>query len=137
MARKFHAFFTHDWGKDAEGRDNHARVIRVCEALRERAGLSIWLDEDEMRGDVNQQMTDGIDDSACVVAFVTKRYIEKAGGKGPNGMNDNCKFEVSGATCSINSLCSAASPAHISPHCFCAWCPGCFCSLITHYGARV
>ena len=47
-----------------------------------------------MRGDVNQQMTDGIDDSACVVVFVTSRYISKAGGKGPNGEDDNCKFEV-------------------------------------------
>ena len=90
VTRKYHAFFTHDWGTDDEGRDNHDRVIRVCEALRRRGGLSVWLDEDEMRGDVNQQMTDGIDDSACVVAFVTKRYIDKAGGKGPNGMDDKC-----------------------------------------------
>ena len=95
--RKYHAFLTHDWGTDGEGRDNHERVIRVCHALRARAGLSIWLDEDEMRGDVNQQMTDGIEDSACVIAFVTRRYIEKAGGKGANGADDNCKFEARSA----------------------------------------
>ena len=38
------------------------------------------------------QMADGIDDSACVVAFITERYLSKAGGKGPNGANDNCEF---------------------------------------------
>ena len=39
----------------------------LVHALRERGGMSIWLDEDEMRGDVNKQMTDGIEDSACVI----------------------------------------------------------------------
>ena len=90
--RSFHAFVTHDWGVDGEGRDNHERVIAVARAL-EKAGLRVWLDEQEMRGDVNQQMTDGIDDSACLLAFITKRYLLKAGGKGPNGDNDNCKLE--------------------------------------------
>ena len=31
VKRKYHAFLTHDWGKDAEGRDNHTRVIRTCQ----------------------------------------------------------------------------------------------------------
>ena len=46
-----------------------------------------------MRGNINKQMTRGIEDSACVIAFVTKRYITKADGDGPNGDDDNCKFE--------------------------------------------
>ena len=46
-----------------------------------------------MRGDINDKMADGIEGSGCVVCFITKRYIQKAGGKGPNGANDNCKFE--------------------------------------------
>eukprot|EP00966_Prymnesium_polylepis_P044520 1032005-Prymnesium_polylepis.1 len=28
-----------------------------------------------------------------VVVFITRRYMTKVSGKGPNGMNDNCKFE--------------------------------------------
>ena len=56
----------------------------------EKAGLRVWLDEQQMRGDVNQQMVDGIDDSACVLCFVTTRYMEKVSGKGPSGANDNC-----------------------------------------------
>ena len=87
--RSFHAFVTHDWGVDGEGRDNHERVIAVATAL-EKAGLRVWLDEQQMRGDVNQQMVDGIDDSACVLCFVTARYMEKVSGKGPSGANDNC-----------------------------------------------
>jgi len=87
-----HAFLTHDWGKDAEGRDNHARVVRVGRAL-ERHGLRVWLDEEHMRGDINTKMADGIDGSACMVCFITKRYIEKANGKGTAGADDNCKFE--------------------------------------------
>ena len=46
-----------------------------------------------MRGNINKQMTQGIDGAASVVVFVTKRYITKANGDGPNGEDDNCKFE--------------------------------------------
>jgi len=84
----FDAFLTHDWGTDELGRSNHARVGRVAEALR-AAGLSIWFDADEMRGDINQQMADGIDHSACCVVFVTERYVLKASGKGEAGADDN------------------------------------------------
>ena len=55
VQHKYHAFLSHDWGTDSEGRSNHERVIRICHALRE-AGLTIWLDEDEMRGDVNEKV---------------------------------------------------------------------------------
>ena len=89
---KHHAFLTHDWGVDSEGRDNHARVVRVGRAL-ERHGLRVWLDEEQMRGDINKKMADGIEGSACMVCFITRRYIEKASGDGPAGANDNCKFE--------------------------------------------
>ena len=44
-------------------------------------------------GDINQRMAEGIDESACVLVFVTRRYIDKAGGYGPNGADDNVKFE--------------------------------------------
>ena len=90
--RKFTAFLSHNWGPDECDRDNHARVERVGAELVRR-GLSVWLDANEMRGDVNKRMADGIEDSACVVVFVTRRYLEKANGDGPNGADDNVKFE--------------------------------------------
>lgn len=90
--QRYDAFLTHDWGQDELGRDNHSRVARVCAQLK-AAGYSPWFDEDRMRGDVNQTMSDAIDQSDCVVVFVTERYVTKASGKGPNGSDDNCKFE--------------------------------------------
>jgi len=88
----FSCFLSHDWGSDELGRQNHVRVKEVASALA-ASGLHPWLDEAHLEGDVNQKMTEGIEHSACVVVFVTSKYIEKANGHGPNGLDDNCKFE--------------------------------------------
>ena len=64
----------------------------MCSILK-KEGLSPWFDEERLRGDINYKMADGIDKSESVVCFITRRYIDKANGKGPNGPNDNCKFE--------------------------------------------
>ena len=88
----YDCFLTHDWGEDEAGRNNHARVARVCAALKAE-GLQPWFDEDQMRGDINHKMVEGIEASASMVCFITKRYLQKAWGVGPNGANDNCKFE--------------------------------------------
>ena len=84
----FDAFLTHDWGTDEHNRDNHERVVRVSNALR-ALGLVVWLDETEMDGNVNQKMAEGVRESAFVVFFITKRYLLKASGLGPNGADDN------------------------------------------------
>ena len=89
MTKQFDCFLAHDWGTDELGRDNHSRVSEVCSRLRD-AGFKPWFDNDEMRGDVNDTMMDGLDKSSCVIVFITERYIIKASGKGPNGLNDNC-----------------------------------------------
>ena len=89
---QFTAFLSHDWGDDELQRQNHARVKRVGAAL-ERAGLRPWLDESEMSGNIDQCMTAGIENSKCVLIFVTARYVRKVSGKGPNGQNDNCLLE--------------------------------------------
>lgn len=88
-ANKFAAFLSHDWGTDSHGRDNHARVKRVFEALRKR-GVDCWFDEREMKGDINEKMAQGIDACASVLIFVTANYQKKAIGMGPRGANDNC-----------------------------------------------
>ena len=44
--------------------------------------------------EVPLQMAAGIDMAQTVGVFITKRYIDKASGKGETGANDNCKFEV-------------------------------------------
>ena len=36
---------------------------------------NLWLDEERMSGNVDQQMMDGIDNSKLVVVFITQRYL--------------------------------------------------------------
>ena len=50
-----------------------------------------WFDQERMEGNIIDQMTDGIDESACVIVCITRNYIEKV--SGDNGPNDNCKCE--------------------------------------------
>jgi hypothetical protein len=87
---RYHVFLSHDWGTDRLGRSNHQRVSRLNADLK-RAGLVTWFDEERMEGNIIDQMTCGIDDSACVIVCITRNYIEKVAGK--NGLNDNCKRE--------------------------------------------
>jgi len=88
----FDVFLAHTWMEDSLGRDNHARVGMINTALKE-AGLRTWFDEDRMVGDINLQMADGIDRSNVVLVFLTPSYMVKANGDGPNGENDNVRFE--------------------------------------------
>jgi len=85
-----HVFLSHDWGKDANGRDNHARVGRINEGLRSR-GFQTWFDAEMMHGNVVDKMASGIDNTAVVLAFITNNYISKVAGD--NGPRDNCKRE--------------------------------------------
>ena len=94
MAFDHHGFLSHDWGTDALGRSNHARVVALKRRLAEECGLQCWLDEEKMEGNINLALADGIDASATVVIFITERYVMKVAGKGPNGNDDNCKKEL-------------------------------------------
>ena len=84
-------------GYDSLGRSNHDRVCRIKKQLEEQ-GLHCWLDEEQMKGNINTQMTDGIDGSAVVVVFVTGRYVTKVAGKGASGDDDNCVLPARWAT---------------------------------------
>ena len=88
---KFHGFLTHTWRKDRLGRPNHDRVAHVHDALKAK-GLRNWFDGERMQGDVEQQMIGGIDDSAVIVVFITKEYIDKVAS---GNKNDNCFKEFS------------------------------------------
>ena len=77
-------------GTDTQGRSNHDRVCWAKKLLEEQHGLSCWLDEEQMQGDINQQMTKGIDSVVVVVVFITRRYVTKVAGEGAAGDDDNC-----------------------------------------------
>jgi len=89
---KFDAFFSHNHGNDEDGRDNHERVMMICQKLEE-LGYKVWFDGDQMRGDIIDRMTEGIDNSMLFVPCVTQKYVHKVAGEGIRGANDNCKIE--------------------------------------------
>ena len=86
---KYEAFLSHDWGKDELGRNNHDRVKKIFQALKEK-GLSLWFDEVYMEGDIDKAMCKGIDESKLVIIFITKRYMQKVAG---DNDQDNCQKE--------------------------------------------
>eukprot|EP00051_Salpingoeca_urceolata_P001423 m.40845 g.40845 ORF g.40845 m.40845 type:complete len:293 (+) comp11411_c0_seq1:128-1006(+) len=90
-------FLSHSWELDELSRDNHARVAMISAELQRR-GLTTWLDEDKMHGDIDLRMSEGIENAQAVLVFVTQRYIDKVAGTAselnptPNPQ-DNCKRE--------------------------------------------
>ena len=94
---KFDAFMSHDWGKE---RVNHEKVLRIHGELK-RKGLSPWVDQEQMSGNIYSKMCEGIDGSACVIVFVTENYMKKVGG---DNMNDNCRLEFNYAAQRKTSL---------------------------------
>ena len=85
----YHVFLNHDWGKDEFGRDNHRTLILIYNALLKH-GVLCWFDEARMEGQIVKKMTEGIDQSFLVLAFITKNYLEKVNG---DNANDNCQIE--------------------------------------------
>jgi surface protein len=81
-----HAFFTHDWG---EGRRNHLLISKINALIRE-LGIMTWFDEEWLTGDIQDEMAEGIENTLCMVVFITRRYHDKVNGK---DAGDNCRFE--------------------------------------------
>ena len=86
-------FLSHNWGTDELGRDNHRRVLIINKELK-RMGYKTWFDEDQLRGDIDKQMAKGIEQTKCVIVFITQKYYDKVNGEIPD---DNCNLEFSHA----------------------------------------
>lgn len=70
-------FLSHAWGRDALGRDNHARVRLLSRALN-RHGVDTWLDEDRLLGgNIEARIARGIEASVAVLVCVTRTYCAK------------------------------------------------------------
>ena len=51
-------------------------MSRIHQGLKAK-GLNMWFDSERMQGAIVDQMIQGIDDSAIVVVFLTKKYMNK------------------------------------------------------------
>lgn len=83
---EYHCFLSHDWG---ENNQNHNRVRQINRALKQR-GLVTWFDEEQLSNDVKDTIVRGINNSRCVLIFITDNYRNKVNHKDPR---DFCKFE--------------------------------------------
>ena len=79
---EYSCFLSHDWGADEFGRSTPQCRVR-CISEAPAAGLTTWFDADRIQGDMNAAMCDGIDKSRTVVVFITRNYLTKAAGLGP------------------------------------------------------
>ena len=52
-----HAFLTHDWGTDEDGRNNHERVAKINTESK-NMGYKTWFDEDQMLGNIEDQINE-------------------------------------------------------------------------------
>jgi hypothetical protein len=86
-------FFSHTWQKDNLGRDNHKRVYELAKKL-ENCGWSVWIDEDQMIGNIDAAMASGIDNADVILVCLTENYCLKVNetAKDPH-KRDNCLKE--------------------------------------------
>ena len=88
-------FLSHDWGED--GKTNHERVTKINEAIK-KMGYVTWFDNERMVGNIREQMANGIENTKCFIAFITKRYHDKV----VYGLvTDNCRTEFNFASTRI------------------------------------
>ena len=93
---KTDCFLSHNWG---DKNKNHEFVKKVNLDLQKR-GWKTWFDENQMDGNIRFRMAEGIDNTKCVVVFITKEYRDKVNGM---DMTDNCKYEFSYAMNQLGS----------------------------------
>ena len=72
-----------------EGCGNHEKVTKINEAIK-KLGYTTWFDNERMVGNIREQMANGILNTKCFIAFITKRYHDKVV-NGPD--TDNCRTE--------------------------------------------
>ena len=79
-------FLSHNWGADGA---NHTIVSAVNKSLMLR-GFRTWFDEDQLRGNLREEMTRGIEHTKSALVFVTSEYRNKVN---QPSRRDNCKWE--------------------------------------------
>ena len=86
-------FFSHTWKYDNLNRNNHKRVYDLAKKLQQ-CGWSIWIDEDNIIGNIDAAMAIGIDNSDAILVCLTEAYCKKVNETANNQRKrDNCLKE--------------------------------------------
>jgi hypothetical protein len=86
-------FLSHAWGHDDNNRNNHKRVKNLSRLLQEK-GYSVWLDENDLLGNIDNSIMKGITNSMVVLVCLTEKYCNKINNSVyDNSPNDNCYKE--------------------------------------------
>jgi len=88
--KKINLFFSHDWGLN---NTNHIKVSKIVKDLKNK-NYTCWLDEENMMGNIDAAMADGIDNSEAIIICITKNYCNKINNTSRNmNKRDNCLKE--------------------------------------------
>ena len=83
-------FFSHDWGLN---NTNHIKVSNIVRDLKNK-NYTCWLDEENLMGNIDAAMADGIDNSQAIVICITNNYCNKINNTSRNmNKRDNCLKE--------------------------------------------
>jgi hypothetical protein len=53
--------------------DSKDMCLRIKESLKAH-GYKVWIDVEQMHGDINDRMAEGVQNSRCVLLCVTRKY---------------------------------------------------------------
>ena len=86
-------FISHCWGKDILNRPNHERAKYLSNLLVNQ-GYSVWFDEYDLIGNIDNAIIKGINDCKVVIICLTESYCNKINNSVYNNLpNDNCYKE--------------------------------------------
>lgn len=91
--RKKQIFLSHAWGIDEYGRNNHNRVKELGNKLS-NYGYNVWFDDNDMIGNIDKSIIDGINECDIIIFCLTTKYCNKINFALNNNIpNDNCYKE--------------------------------------------
>ena len=89
----YYAFASHNWGSPESGFLNHTRTTKLVDRMKS-LDIPFWFDHDRMSGgNIDRQITEGIDQSAVFIAFITRDYVEKVLSGSDSDKTEWCHFE--------------------------------------------
>ena len=93
MKKNKQLFFSHTWKPDNLGRNTHERVYEIVKKIRDN-GWTTWFDEEDMGGNIDAAMAEGIDNADAIMVCLTETYCKKINDTAKNPRNrDNCLKE--------------------------------------------